>query len=250
MLFIDTRVQQWANLPVNKANSPNFCRPSYRRYRITLILIFAAIKLPVTRWSMEFILNQKLTIVKNRKLYFVLVILAVGSVMMTSCSKGSTGPAGPAGKVGPAGPDSVQYSGWITLSTTVVKASNGDTTYQQSITANSITSAILEQGSVIGYVLLPDPVTGDSSVVNAATVFEEYFTIGYIDIVANSDWSGASYRYVIIPAKITTSSVSGTPQTYTSDQMKKMDYPTLTKVLGIPAKGSSGNSTQLGARLQ
>lgn len=201
---------------------------------------------------MEFNLTQKHTIVKNRKLYFVLIVLAVGSFMMTSCSKGSTGPAGPAGKVGPAGPDSVQYSGWITLSTPFnSKDANGDSVFVGSVTAKSITSSVLNQDAIIGYLLVPDPLTGDSSIINASLAFQEFFTVGYIDIVSQgSDWTGASYRYVIVPTKITVSSASGSLQTFTSDQMKKMDYPTLTKVLGIPAKGSSGNSTQSGARLQ
>jgi hypothetical protein len=196
---------------------------------------------------MEFILNLKLTIVKNRNLYYALAFLAIGSFMMTSCSKGSTGPAGAAGAVGPAGPDSVQYSGWITLNMHLV-VNSGDSTYQQSITAPSLTSSVLNQDAIIGYVYYPDPVTGDSSYINASNFFQEYYTAGYIDLVSfTGDWSTDIYRYVIVPTKITVTNASGSLQTYTSDQMKKMDYPTLTKILGIPAKGSS---VQTGARLQ
>ena len=196
---------------------------------------------------MEFILNLKLTIVKNRNLYYALVILAIGSFMMTSCSKGSTGPAGAAGAVGPAGPDSVQYSGWITLSTSLVVQS-GDSSYQGSVTAKSITASILDQDAIIGYISVADPLTGDSSIINASIAFQEFFTVGYIDIISyTGDWTGTSYRYVIVPTKISVTNASGSLQTYTSDQMKKMDYPTLTKILGIPAKGST---LQTGARLQ
>lgn len=172
---------------------------------------------------------------RNLTLLTVLAIIGVGSVMMTGCSKGNTGPAGPAG------PDSVQYSGWTTLAMTYVGPDqSGDSTFQQTITAKSITSAILNQGAVIGYLLFPDPGTGDSSVVNASLAVDEFFNVGSIDIVSDGvDYSGASYRYVVIPAKITTSSISGTLQTFTASQLKAMDYKTLTKALGIPAKGSS-----------
>lgn len=203
---------------------------------------------------MEFILKQKLTIVKNRNLYYTLAFLALGSFMMISCSKGSAGPAGAAGAagaVGPAGPDSVQYSGWITLSTPFAYMSGTDSVFGGSVTAASITSSVLTQDAIVGYVLVPDPVTGDSSIINAATAFQEFFTVGYIDMLSTDfNWTGYSYRYVIIPTKISITNASGSVQTYTSDQMKKMDYTTITKLLGIPAKGSSGSSFQTGSRLQ
>lgn len=85
--------------------------------------------------------------------------MASGVLMLISCSKGNTGPAGPAG---PAGPDSVSYSSWAPLSMSYVgKDTNGDSVFTQTITASAITSAVLSQGSVIGYVLVTDPVNGE-----------------------------------------------------------------------------------------
>lgn len=158
-------------------------------------------------------------------------------IMTTGCKKGDTGP------VGPAGPDSVQYSAWNTLAMTVVGTdTDGNSIYGQTITASSITSTILNKGSVIGYLLVNDPLTanGDSSVVNASLALQEFFAIGKIDLVSyGTDYSGYLYRYVVIPSKVATSSTSGSIRTYTSDQLKQLDYTTLSTILKIPASGSS-----------
>ncbi|HVU58566.1 MAG TPA: hypothetical protein VHD83_26070 [Puia sp.] len=176
---------------------------------------------------------------RNLKL-LLLTTLTLGFFMTMSCKKGDTGPAGPAG------PDSVMYSNWATLSFT----GSYDQTYQDSVwlasvTAPQITAKVLNTGSVVGYFLLPDPATGDSSIVNAINYVTEYFTPGYIDILATGDFSGIQYRYVIIPGKITITDDKGNPQTYTSDQIKKMDYTTLTGLLNIPAKGSGSKQISL-----
>jgi hypothetical protein len=177
--------------------------------------------------------------VRNLKL-LLLTTLTLGFFMTMSCKKGDTGPAGPAG------PDSVMYSNWTSLTFT----GSYDQTYQDSVytatvTAPQITSKILNTGSVVGYLLLPDPLTGDSSIVNAVNYVTEYFTPGYIDILATGDFSGIEYRYVIIPAKVTITDDKGNPQIYTSDQIKKMDYTTLTGLLSIPAKGSGSKQISL-----
>ena len=170
----------------------------------------------------------------------LLATLTIGFFMTMSCKKGDTGPAGPAG------PDSVMYSNWITLSMTGdVDQSTGDSIYYQSITAASITSKVLSQGAVVGYVLLPAPLSGDSSIVSGILPFQEYFSVGKIELLSYSgDWSGAKYRYVIIPAKVTVNG-GGSVQTYTRDQMKSMDYSTLTGLLHVPATGSSTSQTSL-----
>ena len=138
------------------------------------------------------------------------------------------------------------YSNWTTLSfTKVYDQTTGDSAYGANVTAPEITSKILNTGSVVGYLLLPDPLTGDSSAVNAINYVTEYFTPGYIDIFAGADFSGIPYRYVIIPSKITVTDSNGNPLTYTSDQIKKMDYTTLTGLLSIPAKGSGSKQLSL-----
>jgi hypothetical protein len=168
--------------------------------------------------------------VRNLTLLTVLAIIGVGSVMMTGCSKGNTGPAGPAG------PDSVQYSGWNTLA---MNFNATDSAYEETVQASGITSAVLNQGSVMGFLLVPDPSTGDSSVINADVAMVQYFAVGHILLQSEVDYTSNLYRYVIVPSKISTTDVSGTLHTYTASQMKQMTYSDLTKILAIPAKGSS-----------
>ena len=155
--------------------------------------------------------------------------------MTTGCKKGDTG------ATGPAGPDSVQYSAWKTLAMTYAGSdSNGDSVFTQTITASSITSTILNKGAVIGYLLVSDPVSGDSSVIVASQAMQEFVAVGKIDLVSyGTDWSGYDYRYVVIPSKVATTSISGSVKTYTSDQLKQLDYSTLSTILKISASGST-----------
>jgi hypothetical protein len=174
--------------------------------------------------------------VKNLKLIALATLtIGFGLIMSTGCKKGDTGPAGPAG------PDSVQYSAWKALAMTYAgKDSNGDSVFTQTIAAAAITSAIVNKGSVIGYLLVEDPLTGDSSVINASLAFQEFVGVGKIDLLSyGTDWTGYDYRYVIIPGKIVTTGASGSAKTYTGAQLDQLDYSTLSNILKIPATGSS-----------
>jgi hypothetical protein len=181
--------------------------------------------------------NLKFKIVKKLKLFCVLA-LATGCVMMIGCSKGSTGPAGPAG------PDSVTYTKWAPLSMTRLIGTQQDTSFEQIITAPAITSAVLSKGAVLGYLMAKNS-NGDTLVVNSSTLMSEFFLVGKIDLYSGAvyakssarDYSGFNYRYVIIPGKISISSVSG--QTFTVDQLKTMSYQEVSKLLNISSTGST-----------
>jgi len=157
--------------------------------------------------------------------------------MTTSCKKGDTGPAGPAG------PDSVMYSNWITLSMTGATYQSGDSVYYQSITASAITSGILNKGSVIGYLLVSDPLSGDSSVINASLAMEEHFVVGSISLLSPSNYTGYQYRYVVVPTTVAVTGSDGSTKTYTAKQLSLMDYSTLTNALHLPAAGSGSVRT-------
>ena len=174
-----------------------------------------------------------------RILKFCVFAFLTTSVLLTmSCKKGDTGPAGPAG------PDSVMYSNWITLNMAGDVDGNSDSVYYQSITAKAITSDILNKGSVIGYLLLNDPLSGDSSVINASLALEEHFVVGSISLLSSVTFTGFQYRYVVVPSKVAVTGTDGTVHTYTSQQLGQMDYSTLTGLLHVPAAGS-GTSRSL-----
>jgi len=138
------------------------------------------------------------------------------------------------------------YSNWTPLSfSKVYDQTTGDSAWGATVTAPKITAKVLNTGTVVGYLLLQNPLSQDSSIVNAINYVTEYFSPGYIDIFAGVDFSGIPYRYVIIPSKITITDSKGNPLTYTSDQIQKMDYTTLTGLLSIPAKGSGSKQISL-----
>lgn len=173
---------------------------------------------------------------RHLKLCF-LAALTICIFMTTSCKKGDTGPAGPAG------PDSVMYSNWITLDMAGTTDGSGDSVYYQSITASAITSGILNKGSVIGYLLVNDPLSGDSSVINASLAMEEHYLVGSISLLAPADYTGFQYRYVVVPSKVAVTSSDGSTKTYTAKQLSEMDYTTLTNALHVPAQGSGAVRT-------
>lgn len=182
---------------------------------------------------------------KLKLLAFVFVGL---SIAMVSCSKkGDTGPAGATGATGPAGPagadgsDNVLHSAWITLNTPFVTA---DSLYEQTITAAGLTGDILSNGVVESYIGFPNG--GDTVVFNIydpllqgefGLVSQTLFT-GEIDLACTGDYTGALYRYVLIPSTAITNSVL---KNYTKDQLKAIDYSTLTKALNITSAKASNN---------
>lgn len=173
----------------------------------------------------------------------LLVLVAAGiAFALGSCSKGTTGPAGPKGS---AGPDSIIYSSWITLAMTIqgtqANSSGGiDTFYNQTITASKLTSAFLDQGVVLSYIGVPGAATNGTdtaiyTIADASTyygLFTQRFSPGEIDLFSlNFDYSGALYRYVLIPGSIAAG--NSILKGYTKEQLKGIDYATLTKALAI-----------------
>ncbi len=153
------------------------------------------------------------------------------SLTIVSCSK-SNNSSGPT----PAA-DSVLYSKWIAVVlvqdpvTTV-----GDTTYEQNISAPAITQSVMDQGAILTYVEF-------KGVVNNASDFSIFpsFSIGNINLFARfgvAATDGLGFRYVIVPGKTATTSVSGSLQTFTVGQIKAMNYATIAKLFSSPSQGS------------
>ncbi len=168
----------------------------------------------------------------------LLSTVAIVIFFMSGCSKGSTGPAGPKG---PAGPDSILYTSWITLSTPL---NTTDSLYEEAITASSLTSAILSNGVVDSYIGFPN--SGDTVAINIYDpqlqaidgLISQFLFVGEIDLAATGDYSGALYRYVLIPGSILTTS---TFKQYTKEQIKAMDFSTVTKLLNTAKTQASSN---------
>jgi hypothetical protein len=160
------------------------------------------------------------------------VLIAAAAVIiigMISCSKGSTGPAGPAG---PAGPDSVTYSPWITLNTPY---NTNDSLYEQSLTAASLTKAILDSGVILTYINL-NQTAGQYDVIPIASFSNEMvesYAVGQINILALDDFTGYSYRYVTIPGSVKTGTNAADRKIkgYTIKELKAMPYAQAQQVL-------------------
>jgi hypothetical protein len=136
--------------------------------------------------------------VRKLKIIFPVVILMVSFaslVSVTGCKKTTNNIV----------QDSVYYSAWTNFNMKYdANASSGtDSVYDQTITAKSITQAVLDKGSVIVYI------TPGSGIYAEATSegFEVILSVGQIYIDAHgavpSTWQ---YRYVIIPGTVATQS--------------------------------------------
>lgn len=167
---------------------------------------------------------------KNLKL-LLLVTLGMGSMTMISCSKSNNNSS--SGSTS----DSVLYSKWIAVVLIQDPVTTpGDTTYEQNISAPSITQTVIDQGAILTYVEF-------QGVVNYPSDFSIFpsFSVGNINLFASfavAATDGLGFRYVIVPGKTVTTNVSGSLQTFTVAQIKAMNYATITKLFSNPAQGS------------
>ena len=165
---------------------------------------------------------------------FSLLTLATSFAMIVSCKKGDTGPAGPAG------PDSVQYSKWTVLNMSPMDA--GDTSFYEDFTVPALTQKILSKGVVLGYIGYVNS-QHDTIVENVSEVMAQLLAVGTIELQSYYyDFSqNFFYRYVIVPGSVSISSLpgSGSGNTYTVDDLKKMNYLQVSQLVGIPSKNTT-----------
>jgi hypothetical protein len=192
---------------------------------------------------------------KNLRLLCLLAIAI--TALIVSCSKGDAGPAGPAGAAGAAGAagtngtngtnasDSVMYSAWIPMNMADTIEGTADTIYYQNFIANSLTSAILNSGTVVSYLETLDG-NNDSLFFNASTVLTESYYVGDIFVesfppaASNSagfNWVGYNYRYILIPGDIAATMFKG----MTQQQIRNIDYPTFNKLAKAAVTKSAGS---------
>jgi hypothetical protein len=168
--------------------------------------------------------------VKNLKLV-LLGALAVLVISNIGCSKSNNSSSSTQ--------DSIRYSTWVSLNMQQQVDNSNDTFFIESLKAASLTKDLLSRSTVIGYLEVQDPLSGDTSIVNAALAFEEFYLVGSISMISGVDYSGFRYRYVIVPGKIHVTNANGGVMNYSAAQLKEMDYATLTKLLNIPTRGSN-----------
>lgn len=166
--------------------------------------------------------------------------MAVSLIAVVSCSKSNNNSSSGSGSK-----DSVLYSSWIPLHL-VLTGTASDSVYEQKISASAITSTVLSKGLVLVYA---NEAGSGGQYVNPISDFGIYPTFGpqaiFLDAYGTYGYQISlntvvdSVRYVIIPGSVSTTSASGNLQTYTPTQLKTLDYGTVTKILNIPAHGST-----------
>jgi hypothetical protein len=166
------------------------------------------------------------------------ILLGMFSATFTSCKKTTTNNI--------VSKDSIYYSPWVQLSLTMVGVdSQGDTVYDQQLTAPSITAKSISQGAVLGFF---GGVTqsGDTAMFNEAELgnnVEVTFAPGSVEIDSykidiSYDNGGYLFKYVIIPGNIlAASSLKG----MTQQQLNKMSFTDLQKAINT-SKQATGNT--------
>lgn len=155
-----------------------------------------------------------------------LVTLIAGTFFLSvGCSKSNNNSSGTK--------DSVLYSAWQPFSMKFEGLdNNSDSVYDQTTTAAAITQSVLDKGTVLIYVSDGNGDYADAS--NAG--FSVILGVGQIYLSTyGAVPSTYSWRYVVIPGTIATTSTSGTLQTYTPGQLKTMTYSAVSGILGISA---------------
>lgn len=172
----------------------------------------------------------KITNVRKVKIV-LLAATVIGFFSLIGCSKSNNNNNDPASTS-----DSVYSSSWTTLSMTY-NATDSD--YEQTITAPAITSAILNDGVILGYGAYISPTTQDT-VEEAAIEFDLYqtFSVGKILLQSGFDDTNLWYRYVIIPGNALTT------KGLTPLQAKSLTYAEVTKLFGAATKRSATPTVQ------
>lgn len=158
---------------------------------------------------------------------FFLTAAVIGFFSLIGCSK-SNNNSSPS-------TDSVYTSSWTTLA---MSFNSTDSDYEQNISAPAITSAILDDGVVLGYGAYLN--NNNDTVVEQALEFDMYqtFSVGNIFLQAGFDNSGLWYRYVIIPGSVLTTN------NLTPLEAKSLSYAEVTKLLSPAARKSNSPAIQ------
>jgi hypothetical protein len=161
-----------------------------------------------------------------RKLKFLSLVILIASTffLFVGCSKSNNNNSAST-------KDSVLYSAWQPFSMTFEGIdNNSDSIYDQTTIAAAITQNVLDKGTVLVYIS-----NGSGSYADATNAgFSVVLGVGQIYISTyGSVPSNFTWRYMVIPGNIATTSTSGSVQTYTPSQLKTMSYSAVSGILGI-----------------
>jgi hypothetical protein len=159
---------------------------------------------------------------------FFLTATIIGLFSLISCSKTNNNTV--------TTPDSVFTSPWITLVLDSNSSTLGD--WEETISAPAITSAILDDGVVLGYGAYLD--LNNDTVVSAAIEYDIFqtFYVGNIFLQSGANDNGLWYRYVTIPGHVLTT------KGLTPIQAKSLSYAEITKLFPPAAKSASSPTIQ------
>jgi hypothetical protein len=144
--------------------------------------------------------------------------------------------------------DSIYYSSWVALS---MQFSTTDSVYYQDFNNSKITAAVIRSGAVLGYFGTISSTTKDTIAASSAEFdylgITEQLAPGVLDLSSlyNLSYSngGFLYRYVIIPGNVlANTSLKDVPV----DQLKKMKFTDLQKVLNTAQSSTVGNTPTFG----
>lgn len=229
-----------------------------------------------------------------RRFTFSLVLLFTGALVLSSCKKetgatgpqglqgiaglsgaqgpvgatGPQGPQGPQGLQGPAGPigavSNVIYSGWLASNNgpgTTLWTTTGASAYPGVYalldrSVPSITSAIINQGVVLGFIRNTPTygltISAQLPYTEWISSYNDYYNFvvpaaGTLRFMYSSSfpWTVTSlgqveFRYLIIPGSTSGGRfISGPAAGYTKDELKSMSYSDVIKTFKIPENGSN-----------
>lgn len=164
----------------------------------------------------------------SRSVKFLSVLLLLATVIYSCTKTGATGANGATGTA------NVQYSNWTNLNMTYNTA---DSMYEQTITADSITQAVLDSGLVLSYIKYTNA-AGATQVESAGTFMREI--LGLKSIALHSyyyDFTDVPYRYIIIhggsgAGNRLQAATQLLIQGHTKEEWQAMSYEQVTALLG------------------
>lgn len=167
----------------------------------------------------------------KKKSRFAIIVLVLVMVVTACTKKGDTGATGATGAKGTA---NVMYSSWASLK---MSYNSTDSAYEQTITADSITQAVLDSGLVLTYIKYTNT-AGQTQVESADTYMQTVLGLKSIQLYSYLyDLTGVPFRYIVVqggtPIGGRVAAGADLVQGYTREEWKAMSYQQVLDRLGI-----------------